>query len=100
MFFLKRPHKMKKNMKNSVKNTLRLMFVIICTTTLMSCAKDICPTYMNSIQKVKSIRGQNTENPADSKTVPSPYKNDYTDQVKKKYVVVNDDQTTGKIKFN
>lgn len=77
-------------MKNSAKNTFRLMYIIMCTTILVSCSDKICPTYMNSMQKVKSIRGQNTENPIERKTIPSPYNNEYKDHLKKKYLVTID----------
>lgn len=59
-------------MKKSTKFLFMFSFLILMLAH-WSCSKDVCPTYMNSIERVKTIRGQNSATPDDESSVPSPY---------------------------
>lgn len=50
-----------------------MLSLLIIMLIQWSCSKDFCPTYMNSIERIKSIRGQNPDTPDEESSVPSPY---------------------------
>jgi hypothetical protein len=59
-------------MKKLTKYPIMISFLILMLIQ-WSCSKSICPTYMNSIERVRTIRGQNAGNPDEESSVPSPY---------------------------
>lgn len=66
------------------------LVLLVCSTLLMSCSEGLCPAYVNSMQNVKSIKGENTGVPGQKSAVPSPYNEEYKRHSIRKFLVSED----------
>jgi hypothetical protein len=79
-------------MKTRSKN-FRVIFVLVlaaCSLAILSCSRDLCPTYQAPMERVKSIRSEEINGSWERKSVPSPRSEKSKSQAKKKYLAERD----------